>query len=85
MIDVQEKLLPPIHEGKRLVKNSQLLIRLANILKLPVLVTTQYEKGLGKTVAEITSLLPEQMVYDKQEFSCFGNEGFCAALKARSG
>jgi len=82
VIDIQEKLLPPIHENQRLVKNSQLLIRLARILKIPVLVTTQYEKGLGKTVAEVASLLPEQTVYDKQEFSCFANEGFCAAAKA---
>jgi nicotinamidase-related amidase len=82
VIDIQEKLLPPIHENQRLVKNSQLLIRLAKTLKLPVLVTTQYEKGLGKTVSEIASLLPDQTVYDKQEFSCFSNEGFCAAAKA---
>ena len=82
VIDIQQKLLPPIHEGERLVKNSQLMIRLAKIMKLPVLVTTQYEKGLGKTVPEIASLLPDQTIFDKQEFSCFGNEGFCAAAKS---
>ena len=82
VIDIQEKLLPPIHERERLVKNSQLLIRLGKILKLPVLVTTQYEKGLGRTVPEIASLLPEQTIYDKQEFSCFANEGFRAAAHA---
>jgi nicotinamidase-related amidase len=81
VIDIQQKLLPPIHEKVRLVKNSQLLIRLANILKLPVLVTTQYEKGLGKTVPEIAALLPEQAAHDKQEFSCFANKGFCSALQ----
>jgi nicotinamidase-related amidase len=82
VIDIQQKLLPPIHENERLIKNSQLLIRLATILKLPVLVTTQYEKGLGKTVPEISSLLPDQTVYDKQEFSCFANEGFRSAVQA---
>src|SRR5436305_9886009 len=58
VIDIQEKLLPPIHENQRLVRNSQLLIRLANILKLPVIATTQYMKGLGPIVPEIASLLP---------------------------
>ena len=82
VIDIQEKLLPPIHEKERLVKNSQLLIRLANILKLPVLVTTQYEKGLGKAVPEVASLLPGQTIHDKQEFSCFANEGFRSAAHA---
>src|SRR6266852_7563404 len=58
VIDIHEKLLPPIHENQRLVRNSQLLIRLANILKLPVIATTQYMKGLGPIVPEIASLLP---------------------------
>ena len=57
VIDIQEKLLLPIHENQRLVRNSQLLIRLANILKLPVIATTQYMKGLGPIVPEIASLL----------------------------
>ena len=82
VIDIQQKLLPPIHEKERLLKNSQLLVRLAKILKLPVLVTTQYEKGLGKTVPDIASLLPDQAIYDKQEFSCFANEAFRSAAHA---
>jgi len=57
VIDIQEKLLPPIYEKERLVRNSQLLIRLANILSLPVIATTQYAKGLGQIVPEIASLL----------------------------
>ena len=32
VIDIQEKLLPPIHERERLVRNAQLLLRLAQIL-----------------------------------------------------
>ena len=32
VIDIQEKLLPPIYEKERLVRNAQLLVRLANIL-----------------------------------------------------
>jgi nicotinamidase-related amidase len=51
-------------------------------LKLPVLVSSQYEKGLGKTIPEIASLLPEQGVHDKLEFSCFANESFRSALQA---
>lgn len=78
VIDIQEKLLPPIHEKERLVRNAQLLVRLANILALPVIVSTQYEKGLGKTVAEISSLLPDAKPIDKLEFGCFGNGEYCS-------
>ena len=81
VIDIQRKLLPPIHEGERLVRNAQLLIRLANILKLPVIATTQYKKGLGDVVPEIASLLPASPAFDKLQFGCFGDQPFCAALK----
>jgi nicotinamidase-related amidase len=81
VVDIQEKLLPPIFQREQLIRNSSLLIRLAGILKIPALVTTQYAKGLGNTVPEISSLLPETSAIDKQMFSCFGSEVFCSMLK----
>src|ERR1700690_1860464 len=69
VVDIQEKLLPPIWEKDRLIRNAQLLIRLAGILKIPALITTQYTKGLGNTVPEIASLLPDSPAIDKLMFS----------------
>jgi nicotinamidase-related amidase len=85
VVDLQEKLLPPIWQKERLVKNAQLLIRLAGILKIPAIVTTQYAKGLGNTVPEIASLLPENAPIDKLMFSCFGSDVFCSLLKRLPG
>ena len=85
VIDIQEKLLPPIFQKEQLIKNSQLLTRLAGILKIPALVSTQYAKGLGNTVPEIASLLPETPAIDKQMFSCFGSDAFCSVLKRLPG
>lgn len=85
VVDIQEKLLPPIFEKERLVRNSQLLIRLARILNIPIVATTQYAKGLGNTVPEIASLLPESEAIDKLEFSCFGSNAFCSQLKRLPG
>jgi nicotinamidase-related amidase len=85
VIDIQEKLLPPIFQREQLVRNSQLLIRLAGILKMPTLLTTQYSKGLGNTVPEVASLLPETQAIEKQVFSCFGSEVFCSTLKRLPG
>jgi nicotinamidase-related amidase len=62
-----------------------LLIRLAGVLKLPAVVTTQYAKGLGNTVPEIASLLSENQAIDKQMFSCFGSDVFCSVLKRLPG
>jgi len=82
VVDIQEKLLPPIFNKEQLVRNTQLLIRLAGIVGIPALVTTQYSKGLGPTVPEIASLLPQVEQFDKVEFSCFGSERFCSAVKS---
>jgi nicotinamidase-related amidase len=86
VVDIQEKLLPPIFQKEQLVRNSQLLIRLSGILKIPTIVSTQYAKGLGKIVPEITSLLPaQQEAIDKVQFSCFGSDVFCSVLKRMPG
>jgi nicotinamidase-related amidase len=85
VVDIQEKLLPPIFNKDTLVKNSQLLIRLAKILSLPIMVTTQYSKGLGSTVTEIANLLTDVVPYDKLEFSCFGSDQFRSRLKSLPG
>ncbi len=85
VVDIQEKLLPPIFQKEQLVRNSQLLIRAAGVLKIPALATTQYAKGLGKTVPEIASLLPETEAIDKDRFSCFGSDAFCTLLKRLPG
>ena len=85
VVDIQTKLLPPIFEKEQLVRNAQLLIRAAGILKIPALMSTQYRKGLGETVPEIASLLPETQPVDKVMFSCFGSEEFCSVLKRLPG
>ena len=81
VVDIQQKLLPPIFQKEQLVRNSQLLIRLASLLKIPAIVSTQYAKGLGGTVEEVSSLLPENDAIDKLDFSCFGSVFFCSTLK----
>jgi nicotinamidase-related amidase len=85
VIDIQEKLLPPIFKKDELVRNAKLLIRAAGVLKIPAIVSTQYAKGLGGTVPEVASLLPETEAIDKNLFSCFGSDVFCSLLKRLPG
>src|SRR6202047_147652 len=85
VIDIQEKLLPPIFQREQLVRNAQLLIRAAGILRIPALVSTQYAKGLGGTVPAVASLLPGTEAIDKTLFSCFGSDVFCSLLKRLPG
>lgn len=85
VIDMQEKLLPAVLNREALVRNSRMLIRLAKILEIPVLLTTQYARGLGETVPEIAELLPGVRAIDKMEFGCFGREEFRTALRELPG
>jgi nicotinamidase-related amidase len=85
VVDIQQKLLPPIFNKEELVKNSQLLVRAANILEMPVVVTTQYVKGLGPVIPEIAELVSIGRSIDKLEFSCFGSNQFRTALKSLPG
>jgi nicotinamidase-related amidase len=85
VVDIQQKLLPPIFQKEQLVRNSQLLIRAAGILKIPAILSTQYTKGLGATLPEVASLLPGVKAVDKNLFSCFGSDDFCTLLKRLPG
>jgi nicotinamidase-related amidase len=81
VIDLQEKLLPAVVERESVVRNSLLLLRLARALDLPVVLTTQYARGLGPTIPEV---LHEAGVapLDKVSFGCFGDEAFVARLRS---
>jgi nicotinamidase-related amidase len=60
VIDVQEKLLPKIHEPERLVRNIAFLLDACKILNVPAWVTEQYPKGLGPTIPELARRLPAE-------------------------
>jgi nicotinamidase-related amidase len=76
IIDPQEKLLPKVFEPERVAKNTILLLRFAKIVGLPVVTTTQYEKGIGPIVDSIRQELPEGPVFDKVTFGCFDDPLF---------
>ncbi len=84
VIDLQAKLLPAIFEAPRVTANAQLLLRVAETLRLPTLLTTQNAAGLGVTVPEILSLVPGAEPLDKTSFGCFGEQSFVQRLKERA-
>jgi nicotinamidase-related amidase len=73
IIDVQEKLTPLIHEQTNMLAGCTWLTGLARRLKVPVLVSEQYPKGLGCTIPAIKNLLPDTLPLIKTEFSCVAN------------
>ena len=69
VVDVQEKLVPAIHDHERVVANVVWLIRVAQRIGVPVAAVEQYAKGLGRTVRPIRDLLPDGATGQKNRFS----------------
>lgn len=80
MIDLQEKLVPAMSEVKSVLYATERLLKSAAVLKIPVLVTEQYPKGLGTTVPSLRELIGSAAAMAKNSFSCFGAPGFADAL-----
>ena len=76
LIDVQEKLTPLVLESTALVDRCHWLIRLANDLGVPMMVSEHYTRGLGHTIEPLRSLTAQEFSVDKVHFSCYGNPSF---------
>ena len=75
--DLQDKLVPAVVAPERVIRATRLLARAAQVLWIPVVATTQYEKGLGPIVTAVAELLPKDVVrLDKTAFSCFDDPRF---------
>jgi nicotinamidase-related amidase len=69
IVDVQQKLMPHIHEHQKVLDNCQWLMRLAHELEIPISVSEQYPKGLGETLPELKGLVSEKDIHEKVHFS----------------
>jgi nicotinamidase-related amidase len=76
IVDIQERLAVVMDRKDQVVKNTLHLVELAKMQDLPVMVTEQYPKGLGRTVPEIQSALPAYLPIEKISFNCCGDALF---------
>ena len=83
VIDIQTRLAQAMPEGSldRVKRNTERLLRGADLLSVPVLVTEQYPQGIGPTIDSLRPCLPAtaQMV-EKTCFSACGNDEFANLL-----
>ena len=73
VVDVQDRLLPAMHEGDAMVERCAVLMQAAQRLGIPVTVSEQYRKGLGATVARLDNIKGDAVVMEKMHFSCAGD------------
>ncbi len=81
IVDIQEKLAAVMKERDKVVGNNLHLIELAKMIGMPVMVTEQYPKGLGRTVTDIREALPFYRPIEKMTFDCCGQPPFLEELK----
>lgn len=85
VVDMQERLLGAFPEDRRapVVRYASLLVEAALTMGIPIVVSEQYTKGLGPTIAEIRDRLgPDFTPIEKMVFSCGRSPEFKTALAA---
>jgi nicotinamidase-related amidase len=71
IVDLQEKVAPPVHNIASVVAVCGRLVHIATRLRVPITVSEHYPKGLGPTVAALAGDLgPDAVVLPKITFSC---------------
>ncbi len=76
LVDVQEKLTPYVMQADQLVTQCAWLMRLAEELHVPIVISEQYPKGLGQTVLPLRT--SKAHTIDKVHFSCQRDQPFAA-------
>lgn len=83
VIDVQERLCKAMDEQvlSRLCASAGILLEAAAELRIPVLATEQYVKGLGETLPELQQKMADAPRLEKMSFSCCGSDAFVGRLR----
>lgn len=81
VIDIQDRMFRVMHSKERFLQNLVKLIKGAQVLDIPVILTEQYPAGLGSTLPEINELLPDIKPIEKLCFNCYDEERFRQELE----
>jgi len=82
LVDLQERLAEPMSRRQEVVDAGVFLVRAADALGVPVIVTRQYPRGIGETVDELKAVLLGVEEVDKLTFSCTGEPVFQERMEA---
>jgi nicotinamidase-related amidase len=82
IVDLQERLAQTMKHKDRVASNTAVLVKAAQRLEVPVLVTVQYRKGLGELVDKVAEVAGEVPTYEKLSFDACGQPEFLAGLES---
>ncbi len=81
-VDYQEKLMPSINENAEILKRAEILVKGLRTFDVPIIVTQQYTKGLGRTVEPLHSALGEYTPFEKLTFGGYDTAEIKNAIDA---
>jgi nicotinamidase-related amidase len=82
IIDMQDAFRSKISDFVETAARIALVAHAAQLLKMPIIVTEQYPKGLGQTASEIRAVLPSSLEpIEKTAFSSCGAQSFINELE----
>lgn len=85
IIDLQGKLVDAVHRPGLVLSGTLRLLRIAELFRIPVVLTEQYPRGLGATHPAVRAAFDEltvpKRIVEKTSFGCCGDAGFCEALE----
>lgn len=81
VIDIQGRLAPAIDHARDIVHSADRLLNVASELQIPCIFTEQYPQGLGTTVEQLSSHLPNATLFEKIHFSAHRETDFANHLK----
>jgi nicotinamidase-related amidase len=83
VVDFQEAFRSPVNDFAQIASRISIVVRGFQILNLPIIITEQYPKGLGRTAEEILFLMPPEFEFvEKSTFSSCGASAFTDKLRA---
>jgi nicotinamidase-related amidase len=81
VVDIQARLMPVINGREEVTRNSALLMKAAEVMKIPIVATTQYAARIGELLPEVQVELGGVVPLDKMEFDCFANQTIKERIK----
>jgi len=82
VIDVQEKIFGVMDQKQQMLNRTLILVEGLKALSVPVLITEQYPKGLGKTLDVVSQAVAPESPVQKMVFSCCDEPVLFARLKS---
>ena len=81
VVDLQEAFRFPLNDFAQIATRASIAVRGFLVLNLPVIITEQYPKGLGRTAEEVLFSLPTDFEFiEKTAFSSCGASAFMEKL-----